>query len=85
MTVTAFFDNRTDAEEAVRALHAAGVSRDSIRLVPGHERDEAEGADAPSLGEASVSFGTRCGTSFCAMRIAPSMPKACVAAGTWCR
>jgi stress response protein YsnF len=56
MTVTAFFDNRTDAEEAVRALHAAGVSRDSIRLVPGHERDEAEGADAPSLGEASVSF-----------------------------
>ena len=56
MTVTAFFDNRTDAEEAVRALHAAGVSRDRIRLVPGYERDEAEGADAPSLGEARVGF-----------------------------
>jgi uncharacterized protein (TIGR02271 family) len=56
MTVTAFFDHRTDAEEAVRALHAAGVSRDRIRLVPGYERDEAEGADAPSLGEASVGF-----------------------------
>ena len=33
-----------------------GNARDSIRLVPGHERDEAEGAAAPSLGEASVSF-----------------------------
>lgn len=56
MTVTAFFDNRTEAEEAVRGLHAAGVSRDSIRLVPGYEGDEAEGADAPPLGEASVGF-----------------------------
>jgi uncharacterized protein (TIGR02271 family) len=37
--ITAFFDSRTDAEEAVSRLQAAGVARDSVRLVPGHERD----------------------------------------------
>jgi uncharacterized protein (TIGR02271 family) len=30
--VTAFFDSRTDAEEAISRLHAAGVARDGIRL-----------------------------------------------------
>jgi uncharacterized protein (TIGR02271 family) len=38
-TITAFFDSRSDAEEAVRRLHAEGFSRDSVRLVEGHERD----------------------------------------------
>ncbi len=36
-TITAFFDNRTDAEEAIDDLVAAGFSRESIRLVPGAE------------------------------------------------
>jgi len=58
-TVTAFFDSRTDAEEAVSRLQSAGLSRDSIRLVPGSERDsDASGgaSSTPSLGDASVGF-----------------------------
>jgi hypothetical protein len=34
-TITAFFDNRTDAEEAVQRLHSAGIAREAVRLVPG--------------------------------------------------
>jgi uncharacterized protein (TIGR02271 family) len=58
-TVTAFFDSRTDADEAVDRLHAAGVSRDSIRLTPGNERDTDGGGartETHSLGQASVGF-----------------------------
>src|SRR5215212_2173597 len=58
-TVTAFFDSRTDAEDAASRLQSAGVSRDSIRLVPGDERDsDASGgaSGTPSLGDASVGF-----------------------------
>jgi len=36
-TVSAFFDSRSDAEEAIDDLVAAGFSRSSIRLVPGTE------------------------------------------------
>jgi len=36
-TVTAFFDSRTDAEEAISRLHAAGIPHDSVRLTPSHE------------------------------------------------
>lgn len=36
-TVTAFFDNRGDADEAVDRLVAAGISRDRIKLVAGQE------------------------------------------------
>jgi uncharacterized protein (TIGR02271 family) len=36
-TITAFFDNRSDAEQAIEDLVAAGFSRQSIRLVPGAE------------------------------------------------
>jgi uncharacterized protein (TIGR02271 family) len=36
-TVTAFFERRSDAEEAIDDLVAAGFSRQSIRLVPGAE------------------------------------------------
>lgn len=38
-TVTAMFDNRADADEAVNALIKAGFDRDHVRLVPGTERD----------------------------------------------
>jgi uncharacterized protein (TIGR02271 family) len=37
--VTAFFDSRSDAEDAIERLVEAGVSRDSIRFMPGDERD----------------------------------------------
>jgi stress response protein YsnF len=38
-TITAFFDSRSDADEAVARLRALGISEDAIRLVPGYERD----------------------------------------------
>jgi len=47
-TVTAFFDNRRDAEEAIERLIATGVSRDCVRLMPGNERDPSDGPDIPS-------------------------------------
>jgi uncharacterized protein (TIGR02271 family) len=37
--ITAFFDSRTDAEEAVTRLEGMGIARGGIRLVPGNERD----------------------------------------------
>ena len=37
--VTAFFDSRSDAEQAIERLSEVGVSRDSIRFMPGDERD----------------------------------------------
>jgi uncharacterized protein (TIGR02271 family) len=37
--VTAFFDSRSDAEQAIERLSEAGVSRDNIRFMPGDERD----------------------------------------------
>jgi len=37
--VTAFFDSRSDAEQAIESLSEAGVSRDNIRFMPGDERD----------------------------------------------
>ena len=57
-TVTAFFDSRADADEALSRLHSAGIARDSIRLMPGNEsnNDIADQSRAPSLGEASVGF-----------------------------
>jgi Domain of unknown function (DUF2382) len=58
--VTAFFDSRSDAEEAMSRLDAAGIPRDSVRLVPGNERDTARDAagspDSLSLRDASVDF-----------------------------
>jgi uncharacterized protein (TIGR02271 family) len=62
-TVTAFFDSRSDADEAISRLYSEGVSRDSIRLVPGYERDS-DASGSPSggaspnsaLGDASVGF-----------------------------
>jgi uncharacterized protein (TIGR02271 family) len=37
--VTAMFDSRSDAEDAVEELVEAGFAREDIRLVPGYERD----------------------------------------------
>ena len=34
-TVTAFFDNRSDADAAVERLAEAGIARDGIRVVAG--------------------------------------------------
>ena len=48
-TVTAFFDERAAADRAVDKLVQAGFARDAIRLVPGRERDEDEGATAGAL------------------------------------
>src|SRR3954454_5810921 len=36
-TITAFFDNRTDAEEAVQRLHSAGISKDAVRMMAGYQ------------------------------------------------
>lgn len=36
-TITAFFDSRTDADEAVEALVSAGISRSQVRMVAGRE------------------------------------------------
>src|SRR5215218_10298234 len=36
-TITAFFDNRSDAEEAVQRLHSAGISRDAVRMMAGYQ------------------------------------------------
>jgi len=44
-TITAFFDSRSDAENAVSRLKVLGLSGDSVRLVPGYERDTETAAD----------------------------------------
>jgi uncharacterized protein (TIGR02271 family) len=36
-TITAFFDNRTDAEEAVQRLRSAGISQDAVRMMAGYQ------------------------------------------------
>ncbi len=36
-TITAFFDNRSDAEEAIERLVSAGITRDQVRMVAGGE------------------------------------------------
>jgi len=45
-TITAFFDNRSDADDAVSRLRALGISEDAIRLVPGYERDKETATDS---------------------------------------
>jgi len=47
-TITAFFDSRSDAEEAVERLEELGVSQDNIRLIPGYERDTDTGDRPPA-------------------------------------
>jgi uncharacterized protein (TIGR02271 family) len=55
--VTAFFDSRTDAEEAVSRLHAAGIARDGIRLTPSdQDGSTSRGTGTQSFPEASASL-----------------------------
>jgi uncharacterized protein (TIGR02271 family) len=55
--VTAFFDSRTDAEEAISRLHAAGIARDSIRLTPSEQdTGTSGGTNTQSFPEASNSL-----------------------------
>jgi uncharacterized protein (TIGR02271 family) len=51
-TITAFFDSRSDAQDAVDRLIATGIDRDRIRLVPGAERDTAN----PSYPDSGTGF-----------------------------
>lgn len=44
-TVTAFFRDKTDAEEATRKLASAGIPEGNIRLVPGRESDSVAATD----------------------------------------
>src|SRR5881397_3956549 len=44
--VTAMFESRSDAEEAVNELAEAGFAREDIRLVPGYEKDSDTGTSA---------------------------------------
>jgi uncharacterized protein (TIGR02271 family) len=53
--VTALFDSRTDAEEAISRLHAAGIPRDGIRLTPsGQDTGTSGGTNTQSFPEASA-------------------------------
>jgi uncharacterized protein (TIGR02271 family) len=51
-TITAFFDSRGDAQDAIDRLIDAGIDRDRIRLVPGAERDTPN----PSYPESGTGF-----------------------------
>jgi uncharacterized protein (TIGR02271 family) len=54
--VTAFFDSRSDAEEAISRLHTAGIPRDGIRLTSSGERDNSRSGSTgtKSVGDASI-------------------------------
>jgi uncharacterized protein (TIGR02271 family) len=55
--VTALFDSRTDAEEAISRLHAAGIARDGIRLTPSEQdTGTSSGTGTQSFPEASASL-----------------------------
>ena len=57
--VTAMFDSRSDAEDAVDALIEAGFSRSDVRLVPGHEKDADTGDSLTgSTGSGSSTMGS---------------------------
>jgi hypothetical protein len=55
--VTAYFDSRSDAEDAIERLIEAGVSRDSIRFMPGDERDPPDDPAAASRAEPQGFWG----------------------------
>ncbi|MBB3019484.1 uncharacterized protein (TIGR02271 family) [Microvirga lupini] len=53
--VTAFFDSRTDAEQAISRLHAAGIAREGIRLTASdQDGGTSRGTDTQSFPEASA-------------------------------
>jgi len=55
-TITAFFDSRTDAEEAVQRLVSAGISRESVRIVEGGQQGGAASVSQSSYGESGSGF-----------------------------
>jgi uncharacterized protein (TIGR02271 family) len=53
--VTAFFDSRSDAEQAISRLHAAGIAQDGIRLAASdQDGGTSRGTDTQSFPEASA-------------------------------
>ena len=53
--VTAFFDSRSDAEQAISRLHAAGIAQDSIRLTASdQDGGTSRSTDTQSFPEASA-------------------------------
>lgn len=50
-TLTAFFRDRSDAEEATRELVSAGIAEANIRLVPGKEPDSVAATDVDGDGK----------------------------------
>src|SRR5688500_16252243 len=60
--ITAFFDSRTDAEEAIARLEAEGIARGSARLVPGNERDT--GSATTSVNDGTRGFWESLGDFF---------------------
>lgn len=59
-TVTAFFDNHQDAQAAVERLIQAGVSRESMRLVPGAQGGSTTATSGATGGRgvSEAAFGT---------------------------
>ena len=55
--VTAFFDSRTDAGEAISRLHTAGIPRDGIRLTSSGERDNSRSGSTGTQSVADASVG----------------------------
>src|SRR5687768_4212656 len=55
-TVTAFFDHRDDADEAVSRLEAAGIPQTQIRLVPGKEPGTATATSSTSQSRGGGGF-----------------------------
>lgn len=60
-TVTAFFRDKSDAEEATRKLSSAGIAESNIRLVPGRESDSVAATD---VGDDSKGFWESLGDFF---------------------
>lgn len=50
-TLTAFFRDRSDAEEATRELMSAGIAETNVRLVPGKEPESIAAADIDNDGK----------------------------------
>lgn len=47
-TITAFFDDRSDAMQAVQRLSEAGIPRETIRILPENESDRPSGSNTAS-------------------------------------
>ena len=77
--VIAFFDSRSDAEDAIERLVDAGVSRDSIRFMPGDERDPPDDPAAARRTEPGESGALWVG-GFCPTRTGTPMRRASAAA-----